>query len=175
MVEPISLSQLNAADCQSFTQLLADIFEHSPWIPRRAWEERPFESVTNLHAKMTALVDAASVDEQLALLKAHPDLAGKEAQEGSLTDLSSREQAHVGMNALSADEMAEVGLLNAQYREKFGFPFIIAVRDNTKQDIFRKWRQRLSNDLSTETQACLEQVYLIAKLRLALLTGESIN
>ena len=172
MSEPISLSQLNNAGRDQFVGLLEDIFEHSSWIPLRAWEDRTFDSIDDLHAKMVAVVDASSAEEQLGLLRAHPQLAGKEARDGALTKLSSGEQQHVGMNALSSVEMAEVRELNDQYQQKFGFPFIIAVRDNTKADIFGKWKLRLANDVDTETRACLEQVYLIARLRLTSLIDE---
>ena len=175
MNEQVSLSQLNTIECDKFVHLLADIFEHSPWIPYRAWDYRPFESISDLHSKMRIVVKASTEEEQLGLLKAHPELAGKEAKSGVLTESSTNEQAHAGMNALSQDEMLEVSQMNAQYSEKFGFPFIIAVLDNTKADIFRKWKQRLTNSYETEMKACLEQVYLIAKLRLAALTGELIN
>lgn len=175
MTGQITLSQLNAASCEQFESLLADIFEHSSWIPERASDCRPFESLGKLHSSLVEVVEMASTEEQLGLLRAHPELAGKAAQQGELTELSSGEQQQVGMNALSEAELIEVGQLNAQYREKFGFPFIIAVLDNSKEDIFRKWRQRINNDLVTETSACLDQVYLIAKLRLTALTGESFN
>ena len=175
MNEQVSLSHLNTIECEQFEHLLADIFELSPWIPRRAWEYRPFGSISDLHSKMVTVIENSTEDEQLGLLTAHPELAGKEARDGVLTESSTNEQAQAGLNALNKDELLEVSQLNAQYLDKFGFPFIIAVLDNTKDDIFRKWKQRLSNNRDLELKACLEQVYLIGKLRLTALTGEAIN
>jgi 2-oxo-4-hydroxy-4-carboxy-5-ureidoimidazoline decarboxylase len=175
MNESVSLSQLNTIECDEFVHLLSDIFEHSPWIPRYAWKCRPFESVSDLHSSMVTVVESSTEDEQLGLLRAHPELAGKEARDGVLTESSTSEQSQAGMNALSKDELLEVAQLNSQYLEKFKFPFIIAVLDNTKEDIFRKWNLRLSNRRELELKTCLEQVYLIGKLRLTALTGEAIN
>ncbi|MFT5504109.1 MAG: 2-oxo-4-hydroxy-4-carboxy-5-ureidoimidazoline decarboxylase [Gammaproteobacteria bacterium] len=175
MGEQISILQLNAVDCDEFATLLVDIFEHSAWIPRRACENRPFASVVALHASLVAIVEASTRQEQLGLLKAHPQLAGKEAKSGELTDLSNSEQALVGMNSLSPTQMQEISGLNSRYYEKFGFPFIIAVRKSTRADIFRIWKLRLQNDIESEIRTCLEQVYIIAELRLADLTGESFN
>jgi 2-oxo-4-hydroxy-4-carboxy-5-ureidoimidazoline decarboxylase len=175
MVEQISISQLNALECDEFAEILADIFEHSSWIPFRAWDNRPFTSVESLHAALVTIVEASTREEQLGLLKAHPQLAGKEAKSGELTELSNSEQAQVGMNSLNQSQLQEISRLNAAYYEKFGFPFIIAVRKSTRDDIFRIWKLRLENDLESEVKTCLEQVYIIAQLRLADLTGESFN
>ena len=175
MAEHVSLLQLNSADREQFVRLLGEIFEHSPWIPRRTWDSRPFDSVSHLHEKLVAVVNASSVEEQMGLLTAHPELAGKEAKDGVLTDSSTIEQQSAGLSSLSDDEMSEMDVINAMYREKFGFPFIIAVLDNTKADIFKKWRQRLTNEKETEFTTCLDQIYLIAKLRLTTLTSESIH
>ena len=175
MNESISLSQLNTIECDEFVHLLAGTFEHSSWIPRCAYKLRPFESFSDLHSKMVAVIKGSTEEQQLSLLKAHPELAGKEARDGVLTASSTREQSHVGMNDLSHDELLYVAQLNAQYFEKFKFPFIIAVLDNTKKDIFRKWNQRLSNNYEHELKICLEQVYLIGELRLAALNNEKKN
>jgi 2-oxo-4-hydroxy-4-carboxy-5-ureidoimidazoline decarboxylase len=104
---------------------------------------------------------------QLALLQSHPDLAGKEAQAGAMTASSVTEQASAGLNALSKEEMADISDLNAAYKKKFGFPFIIAVRMHTKEDIFFEFRRRLSNDTVTEFANDLQNVYIITRLRLA--------
>jgi 2-oxo-4-hydroxy-4-carboxy-5-ureidoimidazoline decarboxylase len=175
MNKSISLSQLNTIECDEFVHLLADTFEHSSWIPRCAYKFRPFESFSDLHSKMVAVIKSSTEEQQLSLLRAHPELAGKEARDGALTESSTSEQSHVGMNALNNDELLEVDQLNSQYLQKFKFPFIIAVLDNTKKDIFRKWNQRLSNSYEYELKTCLEQVYLIGKLRLAALNNEKIN
>ena len=166
MPNSITLQQLNEASEPVFIELLADIFEHSSWIPERAVVSRPFENLSKLHESMVNIVKQATEVEQLGLLRAHPQLAGKEAQQGDLTALSSGEQSSVGMNALSSEQMQEVKRLNQQYVDKFGFPFIIAVLDNTRDQIFEKWRKRLNHDYEDEKATCLEQVYLIAQLRL---------
>lgn len=171
MNETNSLSQLNTIECDEFVHLLADTFEHSSWIPRCAYKLRPFESISDLHSKMVSIIKSSTEEQQLSLLRAHPELAGKETKVGVLTECSNGEQSHVGMNALSRDELLKVDQLNLQYLEKFKFPFIIAVLDNTKKDIFRKWNLRLSNSYEQELKTCLEQVYLIGKLRLSTLNN----
>lgn len=172
MSSSVLLGQLNALDSNDFAQRLGDIFEHSPWIAARAWGQRPFVSVDDLHAKMCAVVEAAERDAQLELLRAHPELAGKAARAGELTEASTGEQHSAGLDALDAAQIAEIGQLNRAYRERFGFPFIIAVLDNTREQIFARWRQRLDNDVDAEMATALQQVYLIARLRLeALVTA----
>jgi 2-oxo-4-hydroxy-4-carboxy-5-ureidoimidazoline decarboxylase len=111
-------------------------------------------------------VQAAGEEAQLALLRAHPELAGKEAQAGTMTGDSTAEQCGAGLNALSREEMARIADLNRRYREKFAFPFIIAVRQNTKDGIFREFERRLAHDRDTELATCLGQVFVITRLRL---------
>jgi len=162
----ISIETLNNMDEESFTNTLEAVFEHSPWIPRQTYTCRPFESVDALHKSMVDVVTNASTKAQVKLLCAHPELAGKEAQEGELTSSSSDEQSSAGLNALSSVEMNHVSKLNSDYREKFGFPFIIAVRNHTRQSIIAEWQKRLTHDNETELRACLEQVYIIGRIRL---------
>lgn len=166
MSDQISLLKLNSLTSEQFVAALADIFEHSSWIPEGTWKDLPFESIQALHLSMIKVVKSATTKQQLKLLREHPQLAGKEASSGTLTQHSTHEQQSVGMNSLSSKEMQQIKTLNEDYNNKFGWPFIIAVLDNTKDDIFRKWSQRLENEYETELQNCLEQVYLIAKLRL---------
>jgi 2-oxo-4-hydroxy-4-carboxy-5-ureidoimidazoline decarboxylase len=166
ITKAFDLAMLNTMDCGSFTEILGDIFEHSPWIAERAWQARPFAAIESLHEAMVTVIKHASRDEQLALLRAHPELAGREAQSGELTAASTTEQAGAGLNALSKEELARITRLNVDYREKFGFPFIIAVRTHTKQSIFAEWERRLANDIDTELSTALEQVFIIARLRL---------
>jgi 2-oxo-4-hydroxy-4-carboxy-5-ureidoimidazoline decarboxylase len=132
-----------------------------------AREKRPFASVDEMHAAMVGIAKFATAPRQLALLQSHPDLAGKEAQAGAMTASSVTEQASAGLNALSKEEMADISDLNAAYKKKFGFPFIIAVRMHTKEDIFFEFRRRLSNDTVTEFANDLQNVYIITRLRLA--------
>ncbi|MCP4328886.1 MAG: 2-oxo-4-hydroxy-4-carboxy-5-ureidoimidazoline decarboxylase [Alphaproteobacteria bacterium] len=153
-------------DQTAFVDLLGGVFEHSPWVAREAWQARPFSSTDDLHRAMTGVVEAADRDKQLALLCSHPELSGKEADAGALTSYSEDEQSGVGLNALSSEEAARIRRLNAEYREKFGFPFIIAVRNHTKGSIFNELEQRLGNEPETELTNDLKQVFAITRLRL---------
>jgi 2-oxo-4-hydroxy-4-carboxy-5-ureidoimidazoline decarboxylase len=149
-----------------FVAALGGVFEHSPWIAERAFASRPFADIAALHAAMVDVVRGASRDEQIGLLRAHPELAGREAQAGTLTADSTAEQRSAGLNALSREEMDRVVRLNRAYRERFGFPFIIAVRRHTKEGIFAEFERRLGNDAESERLECLEQVYTITRIRL---------
>jgi 2-oxo-4-hydroxy-4-carboxy-5-ureidoimidazoline decarboxylase len=161
-----TLAQVNTMPADEFRAAFGGVFEHSPWIAERAFAARPFASVDALHAAMTDAVKRASRDEQLALLRAHPELAGNEAQAGTMTGDSTAEQGGAGLDALARDEMARISEFNRRYREKFGFPFIIAVRQHTKDGIFREFERRLANDRDTELETCLGQVFVITRLRL---------
>ncbi len=163
---PPAMSEVNRMTADEFVRTLGGVFEHSPWIAERAFGARPFADVAALHAAMTAAVRAAGREAQLALLRAHPELAGKEAQAGSLTADSKAEQAGAGLSALARPEVERIAELNRRYREKFGFPFIIAVRRHTKDGIFRELERRLELDPETELANGLEQVFAITRLRL---------
>jgi 2-oxo-4-hydroxy-4-carboxy-5-ureidoimidazoline decarboxylase len=167
-----SLRQLNEAGVDRFVGVLGEIFEHSPWVAERASARRPFTDVAQLHRAMVDVVNGAGREAQLALLRAHPQLAGKEAQTGTLTGSSTKEQSSAGLNALTREEMDRITRFNADYLAKFGFPFIAAVRNYTKRGIFREFERRLGHDAQTEFAICLEQVYEIALIRLEALLGE---
>lgn len=157
------------ADRAAFVDAFGGIFEHSPWVAERAWEllaDKPVVDLAAVHSAMVAAVEAASRDDQLKLLCAHPDLAGKEAQEGTMTDHSVAEQASAGLDALSKAEMARIAELNTAYRAKHGFPFIIAVRRHTKVQILEAFERRLGNDSESERQECLRQIFTITGLRI---------
>ena len=160
------MAPINAMDRAAFVEKFGGIFENSPWVAEQAWESRPFASLDAMHAAMAGVAKNAPAPLQLALLQAHPDLAGKEAQAGAMTASSVAEQASAGLSALSKDEMAEISALNAAYRKKFGFPFIIAVRMHTKEGIFFEFRRRLHNDTQTEFANDLQNVTIITRLRL---------
>jgi OHCU decarboxylase len=160
------MAPTNAMDRAAFVQKFGGIFENSPWVAERAWDNKPFASLDALHAAMVSIAKHAPAPLQLALLQAHPDLAGKEAQAGSMTASSVAEQASAGLNALSAAEVARISELNAAYHRKFGFPFIIAVRMHTKEGIFFEFNRRLHNDTQTEFADDLQNVYVITRLRL---------
>jgi 2-oxo-4-hydroxy-4-carboxy-5-ureidoimidazoline decarboxylase len=168
----ITLNDLNETDRTTFVQRLGGIFEHSPWVAERAFDQRPFASVGALHRAMVEAVAAADDEAKLALLRAHPDLAGKAALAGKLTEHSRREQAGAGLDQLTPEEYARFHTLNTRYREKFGFPFILAVKGHTKHSILRSFEARLPHSREEEIAAALEQVYRIAELRLLELLGE---
>jgi 2-oxo-4-hydroxy-4-carboxy-5-ureidoimidazoline decarboxylase len=163
---PVDMTPINAMDRAAFVVKFGGIFEKTPWIAEKAWEKRPFANVDELHAAMVAVAKNATAEQQLALLQSHPDLAGKEAKAGTMTASSVAEQASAGLNALSAAELPELTRLNAAYKAKFGFPFIIAVRMHTKEGIFSEFRRRLQNDTQTEFANDLQNVYIITRLRL---------
>ncbi|HEX6136456.1 MAG TPA: 2-oxo-4-hydroxy-4-carboxy-5-ureidoimidazoline decarboxylase [Casimicrobiaceae bacterium] len=168
-----SLRELNEAGVERFVGALAEIFEHSPWVAERAYPRRPFDDVAQLHRAMVDVVNGAGRDAQVALLRAHPQLAGREAQTGTLTGPSTQEQSSAGLSALTRAEMERITRFNAAYLAKFGFPFIVAVRNYTKRGILREFERRLGHDAQTEFATCLEQVYEIALIRLEALLGEA--
>jgi len=143
------------------------VFEHSPWVAERAWPRGPFGSVDALHAAMMEVVSAASREEQLALVRAHPELAGSKARAGALTADSSSEQGRLGFTALSKKELLEMADLNRNYREKFGFPCIVALRLHaSRASVMEEMRRRLGNNGETELKNALEQIGHIARGRL---------
>jgi 2-oxo-4-hydroxy-4-carboxy-5-ureidoimidazoline decarboxylase len=160
------MTTINAMDRAAFVAKFGGIFEKSPWVAETAWDKKPFASLDDMHAAMVAVAKYAPLPKQLALLQAHPDLAGKEAQAGAMTASSVSEQASAGLNALSKAEMTRISELNAAYKQKFGFPFIIAVRMHSKEGIFFDFNQRLKNDTQTEYANDLQNVYAITRLRL---------
>ncbi len=168
----VTLETLNRASRDELEHALGRVFEHSPWIAAGAAEARPFANVVALHAAMVAVVRRASREEQLALLRAHPDLAGRAARAGALTNASAAEQSSAGLDRLDDDEYERFGRLNAAYREKFGFPFIIAVRRHDKRQILAAFETRLQNSEAQEVETALAQVFEIARLRLTGLIAE---
>jgi allantoate deiminase/N-carbamoyl-L-amino-acid hydrolase len=171
-----TLPDLNSYPPAAFADALRGIYEHSPWIAERAATMRPFPSLAALRQALQTVVAQASQDEQLALLRAHPELAGKAAIAGELTAESSGEQAASGLDRCSPEEYARLQELNAQYGEKFGFPFILAVkgptgRGLTRSAIIATFARRLENGIDLEMQECLRQVHRIAEIRLNALLG----
>jgi 2-oxo-4-hydroxy-4-carboxy-5-ureidoimidazoline decarboxylase len=172
----MTLAELNATDCESFVAALGWVFEDSAWVAERASARRPFSTLDEVHAAMISAVKSASIDEQLALLRAHPDLgvlrlnadgADERRQAGPPVSLAShREQTGAGFDALTRDELARLRTLNAAYREKFGFPFLFAVKGSTTQDILAALERRLTSTRDTEHEEALRQVYRIARFRL---------
>ena len=170
----ISLAEVNAADERRLIELLGGVWEHSPWVPERAGKRRPFGSVIALHQAMVAAVTAASVDEQLALIRAHPELAGREAVAGTMTVDSTTEQGRLGLTALPRAEFERITKLNRGYRETFGFPCIVALKLHHARDtVLAEMELRLSNSRETEIANALTQIAHIARGRLEKLLGAS--
>jgi len=142
---------------------MSALFEHSPWVEERA-DARPPSG--DRHADLMAVVREATPDEQLSLIRAHPELAGKAAVDGTLTEASAAEQASAGLDRLTPDEFDRFHALNAAYREKFGFPFIICVRLTDKAGILTAMERRLANDRETEIANAIEEIGRIVRLRL---------
>jgi 2-oxo-4-hydroxy-4-carboxy-5-ureidoimidazoline decarboxylase len=161
-----TLQQVNAMTPAAFTHLLGGVFEHSPWVAERAASRRPFASIDQLHAAMVAEIEVAGLETQLRLIRAHPELAGKAAVRGELTQESTREQSGAGLNQCSPEEFARLQRLNTDYNQKFGHPFIVAVRGHTRQSIIDLFEQRLSNRPEEERAECLQQIYRIGRFRL---------
>ena len=160
----MELDRLSRAD---FVEKLGSIFEHSPWVAEGVADARPFGTIEELHAAMVAVVMAAGPERQLALLQAHPELAGKLARAGGLTRASAGEQASVGLDKLDEAEIARFDRANAIYRERFGFPFIIAVKaQRDRRAILDAIETRVGHDRSTELATALAEVAKIARFRL---------
>lgn len=162
----VPLAEINALDEVAFSARLGGIYEYSPWVAQRAWPRRPFASVQALQAAMQDALMAAHPSEQLALIRAHPELAGRLAMAGQLTEASRSEQSAAGLNQCTPEEFAKLQALNAAYRAKFGFPFIVAVRGLTRAGIIAAMRQRLDNTIDEERAASLREIGRIAQLRL---------
>lgn len=160
------LADLNAVGRQEFVGTLGGIFEHSPWVAEAVVEERPFASVEALLAALVRAVRTSAPERQLALIRAHPDLAGRLARQGELTPESRREQAAAGLSAADPATLARINELNAAYRARFDFPFIICARLNNVQTILEAMERRLGNDPAVERATALEEIEKIARLRL---------
>ncbi|MCU6434869.1 2-oxo-4-hydroxy-4-carboxy-5-ureidoimidazoline decarboxylase [Undibacterium sp. Jales W-56] len=162
-----SIQAINQLSQAQFVQLLGGIFEHSPWVAERAFARHPFARVQDLHKAMADAVLEAPLAMQLALIRAHPELAGKAAVRGELTAESTREQSAAGLSECSAEEFATLQQLNADYNAKFGFPFVIAVRGHDRHSIIAHFSRRLASTQAVEIQECLEQIIKIGGFRLA--------
>ncbi len=161
-----TLAELNALDAREFVAALDGVFEHSPWIAERTHAAGPYASIDALHRALTDTVRRASDAERLALLRAHPELAGKAAIAGELTAASTDEQAAAGLGACTPEEFARLNDLNRRYNERFGFPFILAVRGLDRRRIIDEFARRLEHERDAEFAECLAQVARIARLRL---------
>jgi 2-oxo-4-hydroxy-4-carboxy-5-ureidoimidazoline decarboxylase len=163
---PTTLEDLNTSGRESFVATLGRLFEHSPWVAAATWPKRPFATAETLHAALCATMRTAPSEQQLELIRAHPDLAGRLARANRLTTESALEQAGAGLDRLTEAELGEFTRLNDAYRAKFGFPFIICARLNAKTAILAAMQARLSNDPGAERAAALAEIEKIAWLRL---------
>jgi 2-oxo-4-hydroxy-4-carboxy-5-ureidoimidazoline decarboxylase len=161
-----TLEQLNRASTEAFVAALSGIFEHSPWVAGAAAGQRPFASIEALHQTMSHAVRRAGETKQLALINAHPELAGKAAVRGELTDESAREQSGAGLSQCTPEEFDKLQSLNRAYREKFGFPFILAVRGYDRRGVIENFASRLNNSRADEMRTSLDQIDRIARFRL---------
>lgn len=163
---PISLDAVNRLSDAAFTAAFGDVAEHSPWVAEAAARARPFESRAAVVAAFEAAMRAASREDQLALIRAHPDLAGRAALAGAVAEDSRREQAGAGLDSLTADEFARFTRLNDTYRARFGFPFILAVKGATKSMILDAFETRVGNDPEAEFATALVQIARIFRFRI---------
>jgi 2-oxo-4-hydroxy-4-carboxy-5-ureidoimidazoline decarboxylase len=163
----ISLAELNTIDRVGFVHVLGPLFEHSPWVAEETFDRRPFRDAAHLQAELCATLRRAAPERQVALIRAHPDLAGRVAAFGQLTAASAREQASAGLDQLSETELAEFQTLNDSYRARFGWPFVICARLNARDVIVQALRSRLGNSPADEQRTALDEIEKIAQLRLA--------
>ena len=163
--QALDLDAVNALQHDDFVAAFGSTFEHSPWVAQGAWAARPFANIDALHGAMIGVVRKAPRKTQIAFLCGHPELAGKEAEAGTMTTESVGEQASAGLNALSRDEVGELRQLNQRYLDQHGFPFIIAVRRYSKNEIFEQLRSRIERDSDTELDEALVQIGTITRLR----------
>lgn len=161
-----SAAALGAAPLAEFVATIGHCYENSPWIVEAAHASGPFENLTAVEEALWAAVDGASQEQQLALLNAHPDLAGRAALAGEVTADSSEEQRRAGLDSLTPEEMASFTAMNDEYKAKFSFPFILAIRNATKRTILGAYATRLSNAPGAEMANALAQVRKIAWMRL---------
>lgn len=161
-----TIAQLDQFAQAEFVRVVGPVFEHSPWIAEATWLQKPFSNLSNLHSALCHTVKTTSEEKQLALIRAHPDLVGKLALAGQLTNESTHEQASAGLHQLSPQEIELFKKQNAAYKNKFGFPFVICARLNKKDAIIAGFEQRLKNSRELEIKTALEEIYKIADLRL---------
>ncbi|WP_369921964.1 2-oxo-4-hydroxy-4-carboxy-5-ureidoimidazoline decarboxylase [Marinomonas polaris] len=171
MHDPLAvISEMEEAD---FITLFSSIYEHSTWVAEELWRQKAehpseyFDSIDKIKATMADIVEQSTDEQKLILLRAHPDLAGKAALAGELTHASTSEQSGAGLDQCSEEELAYFLQLNDTYREKFGFPFIMAVKGATKEQILAGFESRTPNDWQNEFDRAMSEVHKIAGFRLA--------
>ena len=158
----MTIEELNSKDRSGFVAAIGWVFEGSPWVAERAWDKRPFATLDALHDALSSVVASAELGEQTSLMRAHPELGVR----AGMSDTSSREQTSAGLDALTRSDLERLQSLNAAYREKFGFPFLFAVKGRTAQDVLNAIERRLTSPRDEEHREALRQVYQIARFRL---------
>ena len=158
----VSIIYINQLEQSAFVALLGDTFEETPMIAAQTWLKRPFEDLADLHSKMVAIVERLSPAEQLALIRAHPELGSKRP----MAEASVAEQASAGLNHIEQTQRERLAQLNSDYRQQFGFPFIMAVKGQTQATILRAMDARMANAQDAEIQRALSEIYKIARFRL---------
>ncbi len=166
MITKLTLDHLNALGAAAFAHALGDVFEHAPWVAEAVVSQRPFAGVSDLHAAMMAAVRAAPPEQQQAFLRGHPELGGKVARAGAMTADSVAEQGSLGLDRLSDAEFSRFETLNAAYRARFGFPFIICVRRQTRDAILSEFARRGALSVEEEFATALGEIGHITRLRL---------
>ncbi len=165
---PLPIAVLQALDHAGFVARLGGVVEHSPWVVERAWVQAPFMSFSALFETLCQCIHDATRPEQIALLRVHPELAGREAEAGTMTPDSSAEQACLGLMALSPQTMARLAALNRAYQARFGYPFIVALRlHDSLASVLQAGEERLRHDPDTEWPIALNQVCEVMRGRLA--------
>lgn len=162
----ILLNKLSKSSRAEFLAILGGLFEHSSWVAEGAYGAKPFDSLESLHEAMCQVVRESSREDKLRLIRAHPELTGNVAALDELTMASKSEQGGAGLDRCSPQEFQQLNELNAKYREKFGFPFILAVKGHTRASIIESFSLRLNNDWDAEFAECLSQIFRITRFRL---------
>ena len=166
MPQKLTVEEASELGKGEFVRRFGSLYEGSPWVAEGAWRGRPFGDLSGMHAAFVRTVRDAPPERQLGLIRAHPDLAGKAAVAGELTPESAREQASAGLDRLSLEEYEAFTRLNEAYKQKFGFPMIFAVRENTKETILSGAEARLENSRPEEIETALEEISKIGLFRL---------
>jgi len=159
----VTIEAVNLGDVGRFVETFGDVYESSPWVAQRAWSDRPFSSLDDLHRSMIAVVENASRKRKLTLLRAHPDLG----DQTEMTEASREEQASAGLDQLRPDQYEAFQRLNDEYQNRFGFPFILAVKGKSPDLIRESMEGRIDNSPDEEFRTALDEVHEIARLRLA--------
>src|SRR3989442_1772136 len=158
MKKPFNLAMINSLSREEFVCVVGPIFEDSPWIAEATWPKRPFKSLCLLYSALCNSVQSSGETKQIDLIRAHPDLAGRAAQTGSLTAVSASEQASAGLNKLSDEEIAGLQKYNQSYRDKFDFPFVVCARLNKKEAILKGFESRLKHAREKEIKTALAEI-----------------